>query len=83
MNPQANMQRVRDILLREWDPLGVGDNPNLAAEYDSDVAAIMHLLERQCDSDILNQHLAEVERELGVQQDSVLLRAIRLLTRFI
>ena len=26
--------RIRKVLLRDWDPCGVGENPNLADEYD-------------------------------------------------
>jgi hypothetical protein len=30
------LRSVREILLREWDPLGVGENPHCFNGYDSD-----------------------------------------------
>jgi hypothetical protein len=34
MSPVDRTQRVRAILLKDWDPLIVGDNPHLSDEYD-------------------------------------------------
>lgn len=37
---------VREILLREWDPLGVGENPHCFKEYDSYALTVCrHLIE--------------------------------------
>ena len=31
---EGQASRIRTILLQDWDPLIVGDNPNLSGEYD-------------------------------------------------
>lgn len=43
MSPKI-YKRMRKILLSEWDPLHVGDNPNLADEYDRYIPALVSLL---------------------------------------
>jgi hypothetical protein len=35
---------IRQILFREWDPIGVNDNPNLIDEYDSCIAPVYRIL---------------------------------------
>jgi hypothetical protein len=37
-------ERIRQVLLREWDPIGVGDIPEAQDEYDSYVGGIYRLL---------------------------------------
>ncbi len=68
MSLQPKLQQIRDILLREWDPLGVGDNPNLADEYDGYLAGIVRLIDSQIGSAALDEHLAGIERDLGLQR---------------
>ena len=38
---------IREVLLREWDPIGVGDIPEAADEYDSYVSQVHGLLVRR------------------------------------
>jgi hypothetical protein len=38
---------IREVLLREWDPIGVGDMPEAADEYDSYVSQVYGLLVRR------------------------------------
>jgi hypothetical protein len=38
---------IREVLLREWDPIGVADIPEAADEYDSYVGQVYALLIRQ------------------------------------
>ena len=39
--------RVREILLRDWDPCDVGNNPRLSDEYDDDVLPqVMEMLQK-------------------------------------
>lgn len=56
-------ERVRAILLSDWDPLIVGDNPRLSDEYDDYIPAILQLLESHCTVEQLEQHLIWIERE--------------------
>jgi hypothetical protein len=34
---------IRTVLLRDWDPLGVGNNPKLSDEYDSCIPVIYRM----------------------------------------
>ncbi|MGO8928360.1 MAG: hypothetical protein ACLQU3_15945 [Limisphaerales bacterium] len=54
------------MLLREWDPLGVGDNPNLADEYDKYLGDVAQLLARPNACRMLSHHLGEIEEQMGV-----------------
>lgn len=38
---------IRDVLLREWDPIGVAGIPEAADEYDSYISQVHGLLLRQ------------------------------------
>jgi len=35
---------IRKVLFRDWDPIGVNDNPKLADEYDSYLAPVYRIL---------------------------------------
>jgi hypothetical protein len=37
---RENRARVREILMREWDPIGVAGSPEAADEYDSYVGKV-------------------------------------------
>jgi len=41
---RENRARVRDILMREWDPIGVADVPQAADEYDAYAATVYVML---------------------------------------
>ncbi len=36
---------IRTVLLRDWDPLGVGNNPKLSDEYDSCIPVIYRMIQ--------------------------------------
>jgi hypothetical protein len=38
---------IREVLLREWDPIGVGDIPEAADQYDSYISQVHRLLIRR------------------------------------
>jgi hypothetical protein len=45
MSPDQNrgrevMQAIRDVLMRDWDPIGVAAIPEAAEEYDSYIASV-------------------------------------------
>ena len=41
---RINLARVRDVLMREWDPIGVSGIPEAADEYDSYLGTIYLML---------------------------------------
>jgi hypothetical protein len=43
------LDQVREVLLREWDPIGIADNPNCRGEYDSYALTIFRHLKRRAD----------------------------------
>src|SRR5688572_19310028 len=53
--------RIRDILLKEWDPIGVGDVPEAQDEYDSYVGELYGMLTRHAPRHALIDHLWEIE----------------------
>jgi hypothetical protein len=40
--------RVRKIMLRDWHPIIIGDNPNLSDEYDHYIPGIVSLPDTHC-----------------------------------
>ncbi|MGV3708589.1 MAG: hypothetical protein ACO1Q7_07085 [Gemmatimonas sp.] len=54
------------ILLRDWDPLNVRDEPTCADEYDGYVGGVYRLLAASASPDAIAAHLAQVESsEMG------------------
>ena len=35
---------IRAVLIKDWDPLGIGTNLNLGDEYDGYIGSIIHIL---------------------------------------
>jgi hypothetical protein len=56
-------QEIRAILLKDWDPLGIGDNPNLADEYDHYIPAILRLFDTHGTVEELERYLADIEEK--------------------
>jgi len=65
MTNKVREQQVREILLKEWDPLIVGDNPHLMDEYDDLIPGILRLLDTHCTAEQLGQHLASIDVKWG------------------
>jgi hypothetical protein len=65
MSDEDRDQKVREILLKDWDPLVVGENPHLTDEYDDHIPGILHLLDTHCTPEQLGQHLASIDSEWG------------------
>jgi hypothetical protein len=59
-------ETVRTILLRDWDPLVVGDNESLVDEYDYLPGALM-LIENNCSAAQLQSYLEDIERGWGTE----------------
>ncbi len=54
---------IHDVLIKEWDPIGVGDEPNAQDEYDDYIPVIYRLLsERRIDAEVA-RHLDLIETE--------------------
>lgn len=52
---------IRDVLLREWDPIGIVDVPEAQDEYDSYVGGVYRLLASGASQDQLVEHLRQIE----------------------
>jgi hypothetical protein len=58
--------KIRKILLHQWDPLQIGDNPNLADEYDEHIPQLNSLLSSSPDPKSVIDELKKIEVELDV-----------------
>jgi hypothetical protein len=58
---EHQMEAVREVLLREWDPLGVADNPACFDEYDRYARTICRYLKEGVDAFRLTAYLAQVQ----------------------
>lgn len=54
---------IREVLLREWDPIGVADIPQAQDEYDGYVGEIYSMLIRHIPRSQLVDHLWWIETE--------------------
>lgn len=66
MNNETILRNIREILLSEWDPLGVSGNRRLSDEYDSYIPEIARLIQTKADTSEIDQHLAKIEKTLGI-----------------
>jgi len=53
--------RVRVILLRHWDPIGIRDIARCSDEYDNYIPKIVQLLEDGADEYKIREHLLQIE----------------------
>ena len=68
---------VRHILLAEWDPIGVGDAPEAADEYDSYAPRVLSLLMAGHCSPEIADFLADVEQNwMGLEARPIVCRAV-------
>jgi hypothetical protein len=74
-SPKANRaaeirDAIRQALFRDWDPIGVNDNPNLQDEYDSYIAPVYRILSCSRSEQELVDFLFRTEGEsVGLQCD--------------
>lgn len=52
---------IRAVLMQQWDPIGVKDEPMAADEYDGYIGAIYELLKRRASSKEISDHLRDIE----------------------
>jgi hypothetical protein len=55
-------QAVKEILFREWDPIGINSNPACSDEYDSYVNTIVRFLQAGADEYKIAEHLRNLRR---------------------
>ena len=68
---------VKMILLKEWDPIGVGDSPEADDEYDSYVQDVSRMLREEKTVDELYDYLRWIEVEhIGLDGDEVHTRTV-------
>ena len=69
-SPKHLFARIREVLLRDWDPMGLGDAPGTPDDYDA-VARELHALvtDRSTTAERVAAYLRWVEREqMGLQR---------------
>jgi len=54
---------IHDVLISEWDPIGVGDEPLAQDEYDSYIPVIYRLISEGVDDLTIARHLEQIETE--------------------
>jgi hypothetical protein len=54
---------IHDVLINEWDPIGIGDEAPAHDEYDSYVPVIYRLLVEGVSDEVLAQHLEQLVRD--------------------
>jgi len=60
---QRYHRAIREILLRDWDPIGVADIPEAQDEYDSYIPGIYGRLIRHIPEKELFDHLWQIQTE--------------------
>ena len=58
---RAAKLQMRRVLLEEWDPIGVRDEPMAQDEYDSYLGDLYDLLTQNASDSHIAQHLNEIE----------------------
>jgi hypothetical protein len=62
---------ARTILMNEWDPLDVGDNPHLSDEYDAYIPRVLQMIAEGSIAEDIARYLKKIEEdELGLIGDS-------------
>jgi len=56
-------QRIKEVLLRHWDPVGVAAEPRAQDEYDGYVGGVYRLLASGAEPLVVADHLARLEVE--------------------
>jgi hypothetical protein len=54
---------IRQVLMRDWDPIGVRDEPNAQDEYDSYIGRVYSLIAKRASEEEIAQYLLSVETE--------------------
>jgi hypothetical protein len=63
------MASIRQVLLEDWDPIGVRDEPNAQDEYDGYVGRIYRVLARGASQLQVAEELATIERRMSFKTE--------------
>jgi hypothetical protein len=80
------VERVREILFREWDPIGVNGYETCREEYDSYAPTLVRYLREGADEHRIAAHLTRLARDamgLSVAADELDRRVARLLLELV
>lgn len=70
--------RIRDVLLNDWDPIGIRDEPNAQDEYDRYLGDIYELLMRRAPDSEIAHYLHWVAHErMGFTSEASRAAALR------
>ncbi len=75
-NPKARrateiQDAIRQVLFRDWDPIGINENPNLQDEYDAYITPVYRILSGSRSEQELVDFLFRTEGgSIGLQCDS-------------
>src|SRR5258705_7649079 len=58
---RAVQESIKQVLLLDWDPIGVNDVPEAQDEYDSYVGGVYRILASGCSEDEVVEHLWKIE----------------------
>jgi len=63
-----SLRRIRTILQKEWDPIGVQHTPGAEHEYDMYAPRVYALLRGNCSAKAISEHLHQIEiKRMGLQ----------------
>ena len=63
---------IAQILIEDWDPIGVRDEPDATSEYDAYVGGIYRLLATGANAQQVAEHLVAIERDrIGFEETRV------------
>jgi hypothetical protein len=70
MKPDTLFDAVRLILMRDWDPIGINDEPDAQDEYDAYIQPLLRLVREGVSSSVLSDRLLQIETdEMGLPGD--------------
>ena len=77
MNSNATIKHLSEILLHDWDPIGINDEVVVRDEYDPYAAEISRMLASGASASELAQYLVRIETEgLGLRARPERARAV-------
>jgi hypothetical protein len=59
----ASIRRIREIFLKDWDPIGIGDDPDAQDEYDMYIMPSYSILRQRPSEQALVDYLYWVETD--------------------
>jgi hypothetical protein len=71
---RENRARVRDLLMREWDPIGVSNVPEASGEYDRYVGEVyVMLMDQRATAEVIAAYLLDISTNyMGLSANQIL-----------